>query len=56
MIWKTTKKISWLVEFIRGDAPEYGKLKQYVFAANAEAAIEHLKGMYGESTEIINIE
>ena len=49
------RKISWLVTFIRGDHPEYGELKQYVFAKDQEAMISHIKSCYGENAKIISI-
>ena len=56
MINNTKKKISWLVTFIRGDHPEYGTLKLYVFAANAELAKNHILASYGAKTQVLNIE
>ena len=50
-----TKKISWLVKFIRGDHPEYGELMQYVFAKDQEAVISQIKSGYGENAKIIDI-
>ena len=49
------KKISWLVNFIRGDHPEYGELTQYVFAKDEEAVISYIKSGYGKDAKIISI-
>ena len=49
------RKLSWLVDFIRGDAPEYGVLTLYVFAPDEATAIEHIKSSYGENSKFISI-
>ena len=47
-------KLSHSISFIRGDAPEYGVLKLIVVAKDRQAAIEHILGVYGEGTVIVD--
>jgi len=49
------KKLSWVVDFIRENHPEYGVLTQCVFAPNETAVIEYVKSGYGENSQIISI-